>query len=120
MVASGETAAARLTVEEIRPAELLKDQKTAILTDLGRLLSRYSEFVHVACPACGTDAASPRFKKNGIAYVECAACRSFYVNPRPTPEVLDWFYRDSSNYAYWNKVVFPASEAARRDKIFVP
>jgi len=127
MAASGETArtvqgaaAERLTVEDIRPAELLKDQKTAVLTDIGRLLSRYREFVHVACPACGTDRASPRFKKNGIAYVDCAACRSFYVNPRPTPEVLDWFYRDSSNYAYWNKIVFPASEAARRDKIFVP
>lgn len=109
-----------LTVEEIRPAELMKDQKTAILTDVGRLLSRYNEFVHVACPACGTDRASPKFQKNGIAYVECAACTSLYVNPRPNPELLNWFYRKSRNYAYWNKVVFPASEAARRDKIFVP
>jgi SAM-dependent methyltransferase len=33
---------------------------------------------------------------------------------------LEWFYRGSPNYAYWNKVIFPASERARHEKIFVP
>lgn len=109
-----------LSEKEIRPPELMADQRIAALTDVGRMLSRCSEFVSVACPACGTRESAPRFEKNGIRYVDCAKCATFYVNPRPSPAVLDWFYRDSPNYAYWNKVVFPASEAARRQKIFVP
>jgi len=84
------------------------------------MLSRCSEFVLVDCPACGADAHVPKFEKNGISYVECNKCQTFYVNPRPPSDVLEWFYRGSPNYAYWNEFIFPASEAARRERIFVP
>lgn len=95
-------------------------QRIAVLTDIGRLLSRCSEFVLVDCPACGANDHVQKFEKNGINYVTCKRCQTFYVNPRPTPEVLEWFYRGSPNYAYWNEVIFPASEAARLERIFVP
>ncbi len=111
---------AKLTEQEIRPRELMARQRIMALTDLGRLLSRCEEFVLAPCPACGSEESAPKFEKNGIRYVECGACRTFYVNPRPTPGVLEWFYRGSPNYAYWNNVIFPASETARREKIFVP
>jgi 2-polyprenyl-3-methyl-5-hydroxy-6-metoxy-1,4-benzoquinol methylase len=95
-------------------------QRIAALTDVGRMLSRCSEFVLVDCPACGADAHVPKFEKMGMSYVECKECQTFYVNPRPPSDVLEWFYRGSPNYAYWNEVIFPASEAARRERIFVP
>lgn len=109
-----------LTEQDIRPVQLMAKQRIAALTDIGRLLSRYSEFVQVDCPACGANDHVPKFKKNGISYVECKKCQTFYVNPRPTSDVLEWFYRGSLNYTYWNEVIFPASEAARLERIFVP
>lgn len=109
-----------LTEQDIRPVELMAKQRIAALTDVGRMLSRCSEFVHVNCPACGANESVPKFEKNGIAYVDCKVCQTFYVNPRPPSDVLDWFYRGSPNYAYWNEVVFPASEVARLERIFVP
>lgn len=109
-----------LTEQEIRPAELMDRGRVAVLTDVGRMLSRISEFVLVACPACDADDAQFRYEKNSIRYVECRACQTMYVNPRPSPEVLAWFYKGSPNYAYWNEFIFPASETARRQKIFVP
>jgi 2-polyprenyl-3-methyl-5-hydroxy-6-metoxy-1,4-benzoquinol methylase len=109
-----------LKEEDIRPQDLMEGQRIAALTDLGRLLSRRSEFVAVDCPACAATERTPKYTKNGISYVECPRCRTFYVSPRPAPAVLDWFYRDSPNYAYWNKYIFPASEAARRQHIFRP
>lgn len=109
-----------LTEQDIRPAQLMAKQRIAALTDVGRMLSRCSEFVHVNCPACGANNSVMKFEKNGITYVECKECQTFYVNPRPPSEVLDWFYRGSPNYAYWNEVIFPASEAARLERIFVP
>ena len=42
------------------------------------------------------------------------------MSPRPDPGLLDEYYRSSSNYEYWNTVVFPASEDARRERIFRP
>lgn len=105
---------------EIRPKDLMDKQRVAALTDAGRLLSRYSEFVDVDCPACGENNFVYKFKKNSIRYVECKECRTFYMNPRPSPNLLEWFYQGSPNYAYWSDVIFPASETARLQKIFVP
>lgn len=109
-----------LTENAIRPVELMAKQRIVALTDVGRLLSRCGEFVEVNCPACDANHSKPKFEKNGFSYVECQECSTFYVNPRPPSEVLEWFYRGSPNYAYWNEVIFPASEAARLERIFVP
>ena len=92
----------------------------AALTDVGRLLTRCGEFVEVTCPACGSSDKKPKYVKNGLRYMTCTQCQTFYVTPRPPPAVLDWFYSGSPNYAYWNEHIFPASEAARRERIFVP
>jgi 2-polyprenyl-3-methyl-5-hydroxy-6-metoxy-1,4-benzoquinol methylase len=109
-----------LTEQEIRPAELMDRARLAILTDVGRMLTRVSEFVMVRCPACDADKPRFRYEKNSLRYEECRECQTMYVNPRPTADVLAWFYKGSPNYAYWNEFIFPASEAARRQKIFVP
>ena len=109
-----------LTENDIRPVELMAKQRIAALTDLGRMLSKCGEFVYVNCPACAANDSVPKFEKNGISYVDCKVCQTFYVNPRPPSHVLDWFYRGSQNYAYWNEVIFPASETARLAQIFVP
>src|SRR5690606_14815817 len=37
-----------------------------------------------------------------------------------TPDLLAEFYAGSQNYAYWNAHVFPATEDARRERIFRP
>jgi len=39
------------------------------------------------------------------------------MSPRPSPEVMAAYYGDSENYRFWAEHIFPASEAARRDKI---
>ena len=58
--------------------------------------------------------------KNNLTYASCNECATIYMTPRPPPAVLDWFYKDSKNYSFWNDVAFPASETVRRQKIFVP
>ncbi len=109
-----------ITEEEIRPSVLMDKQRILALVDAGRMLSKYEQFVEVNCPACGSDKQTFKYEKNSLRYVDCENCETFYINPRPTPEVLEWFYKDSPNYAYWNDVIFPASEDARREKVFSP
>ena len=119
-VGKGDIGMSQMTERLIRPTELMAAQKVAVLTDIGRLLSRCEEFVTCVCPACAANDFAPKFEKFGFKYVECKTCETFYINPRPSSEVLDWFYQGSVNYAYWNKHIFPASEAARLERIFVP
>ena len=42
------------------------------------------------------------------------------MNPRPTSEILDIFYKNSANYKFWHKHIFPQTEKIRSQKIFLP
>jgi SAM-dependent methyltransferase len=109
-----------LRVEEIRPSELLGDQATRLAADIERLLRRSGEFVDVACPACDGPNHDFALTKYELSFVTCSDCGTMYMTPRPSPDVLAEYYALSENYAYWNAVIFPASEDARREKLFRP
>lgn len=105
---------------DIRPDELMKEQAARFAADVARLLEHKSRFVRVACPACGADAPARLFEKYELNYQNCGDCGTMYVSPRPPPDVLKLYYETSENYQYWNKYIFPASEEARRARIFRP
>ena len=109
-----------LREHDIRPQDTEAEQKRRYESDVRRLLARRAEFVEVSCPACGADARTPHFQKYTLDYQRCLACQTVYISPRPSPDILDDYYRHSENYAYWNAVIFPASETARRERIFKP
>ena len=50
--------------------------------------------------------------------MDCKDCETLFINPRPTPTILEKFYEQSENYIYFKKYIFPVSEKARRKKIF--
>lgn len=110
----------QLTDAMIRPDHLKKGQMEAFLEDIAYLLTFKDQFVTVHCPACGSNDFHPAFDKYGLRFVECDACGTVFINPRPTPEILEKYYTNSKNYWYWNNFIFPASESVRREKIFLP
>lgn len=105
---------------EIRPDHLMEAQAEAFAADIRWLQQRTDGFIHVPCPACGNDVPETAFEKYELAYVVCRSCETMYVDPRPTPEILEEYYETSENYRFWNDHIFPASEDARREKIFRP
>lgn len=109
-----------ISEEDIRPEYLKADQAGLLASDIKMLLSYKKRFVKVACPACENGSSRKMFTKYGLRYVKCEKCGTVYVNPRPTPEILEKYYSASKNYEYWNNYIFPASESARREKIFKP
>jgi 2-polyprenyl-3-methyl-5-hydroxy-6-metoxy-1,4-benzoquinol methylase len=111
---------APLSEAELCPADLLAGQEAAFARDIARLRIRRGEFVAVDCPACGGVERRPAFAKFGFDFVGCADCGTIYMSPRPSPAVMGAYYASSENYAYWAKHIFPASEAARREKIHKP
>ena len=109
-----------LSLDEIRSDEFKVLQDQAYSKDLERLHKRLNEFVTVSCPACGGHTANYRFEKYKCKFVECSACSTLYMSPRPTPSIIDEYYSNSENYAIWNKYIFPQSEVSRREKICRP
>lgn len=98
----------------------MADKAQCIEADRDFLLNRRNQWVQVACPACRCRSAKAYGEKAGFAYVECVECGTVYTNPRPSLALSHEFYANSQNYAYWNEHVFPATEEARRERIFQP
>ncbi len=114
------TTASTLRESEIRPDHLRAGQAEALGRDVKRLRAARDAFVASPCPACGRDRPRPRFQKHGFDWTGCESCGTVYMNPRPTETILADYYAKSELYAYWVQHVFPASDAARRDKIHGP
>ena len=110
----------KLSEKELCPDELLGGQEEAFRRDVARLQARRHEFVQVPCPACGMTYHEYTLEKFSFKYVTCSACATLYMNPRPSPTVMASYYDNSENYRYWADHIFPASEAARRDKVQRP
>lgn len=90
----------------------MDEQAQAFARDIEWLNSQRERFVSVSCPTCG-DNGEPAWAKHGLDYLRCK-CGTVYASPRPSVALLRLYYRRSESYAYWNEVVFPASEEARR------
>lgn len=109
-----------LNENEIRPQHLMTEQAQRYHNDIARLMRHQKDFQRVACPACQSTDGAVTLEKYGITFETCPQCQTLYANPRPLPEHLDEYYRESENYAYWNECIFPASAEVRRHKIFKP
>jgi SAM-dependent methyltransferase len=117
---NGPVADIPLSEKELCPDALLAGQEAAFARDVERLKSRRAEFVEIPCPACRRSDCPPVFEKFSFMYRSCPDCRTLFMSPRPSPEIMADYYRDSENYRYWAEHIFPASEAARREKLHRP
>jgi SAM-dependent methyltransferase len=109
-----------LREQDIRPAALMADKQSCIEHDVAFLLAARGAWVEVGCPACESTARARFGAKRGFGYQSCTSCGTVYTSPRPDAALLERFYGESQNYAYWNEHIFPKTEAARRERIFRP
>jgi len=106
--------------KEIRPTEFSEEQQKVLLEDISMLHSRKNEFIQISCPACDSKENEFQFSKNDFNYVLCSTCQTTFMNPRPSNNVLKWFYKNSKNYKFWNDVIYPSTEKGRIKNIILP
>ncbi len=104
----------------IRSDKMMDESLAMHEEDVAWIRARAAEFVEVACPACEQAARSFEFERQGFRFNRCQGCQTLYISPRPTAELLGEYYARSKNINYYNDVIFPASEEARRAHIFAP
>jgi 2-polyprenyl-3-methyl-5-hydroxy-6-metoxy-1,4-benzoquinol methylase len=106
--------------KDIRPEELMKKKEPALQHDKQFLKSRMSQFVKVSCVACGNLKNNFWAEKDGFRYEICPSCETIFMNPRADEKLLSEFYKQSKNYEFWNKHIFPLTDSVRKEKIFKP
>lgn len=106
--------------DDIRPAELRKKCEELFLLDASELLEKTPDFVEVGCPACDCDISRIEFDKHGYRFKKCKKCRTLYISPRPTPEILKNYYATSRASKFWQEEMYPSSRDMRIEKIYRP
>lgn len=110
-----------MNVDQIRQDRFVEEYVQLHVEDVERLFLHEDQFVDVPCPSCAMkDGHTFKFSKSGFKFLECPACRTLFINPRPTPQLLGEFYKSARSFGVFNEKIFPASEAARRELIFSP
>jgi SAM-dependent methyltransferase len=106
--------------EEIRNRQTFARYLDLVLEDIEAFFSEPGLFALLPCPACYGREHETQFLKAGFRYVECKACRTLFVNPRPSAPALMKFYVESASSRYWVDEFFLPVAEARREKVFRP
>lgn len=78
-------------------------------------LKENRSFVSMACPACGCGKNQVfRFNKYGFCHLECAACRTLYVSPRPQEKSLFRYYTRYEAPAYWTSILIETNDERKK------
>lgn len=102
--------------EEIRPPALYAEYLRLAELDASASFPKDTRRRH-ACVACAAPGADYTFSKFGFDYVTCRDCGSLFLDPRPSKDEFDAFYRDSMSSRYWNEVFFPSVAEVRREAV---
>ncbi|MDP3920129.1 MAG: class I SAM-dependent methyltransferase [Candidatus Omnitrophota bacterium] len=105
---------------DIRPAHLADECQKLFEKESRSMLQSERDFVEVSCPACSSVSGALDFTKGGYQFKKCAECRTVYVSPRPTAEMLGEYYRNNAAAHFWQTHIFPQTEKARLQGIHRP
>jgi 2-polyprenyl-3-methyl-5-hydroxy-6-metoxy-1,4-benzoquinol methylase len=106
-----------MKVNQIRPEHLKVLARAAYEKDLEFYLSNKNSFEQRQCPACSLHSSGTYLQKEGFEFSKCMGCGCIYMNPGPTPELVNELYRNSSNYKFWSEFMYPQSKDERLSTI---
>lgn len=104
--------------EEIRPQKIFKKYLHLATKDCQKYFAGV-EKKRRKCFCCN-QSGSFAFIKKGFRYEKCRSCLSLYVNPRPSAEAFQTYYRESLSAKFWATDFYPKTAFARRRKIWRP
>lgn len=104
---------------EIRPEKEFQHYLNLIREDIKNIFNSNAGNNFYYCPACQSITSKISFEKEGFIYRECLICKSIYLSPRPTKEMLHAFFSESKAMKYWNSQVVQETED-RKTHVFNP
>ena len=106
-----------LSENKIRPPKLIKLAEKCVVEDLK--IFRNKKFIKINCPTCNSKKLETYLTKNKFQFQKCINCSMVFQNPRPSPETLEFYYKNATSLALWD-TIFKKTKHERKEKIFKP
>ncbi len=78
----------------------------------------HKDFVLTNCPACGEGGINS-FEKYGFEHKTCKNCKTLFVSPRPTDEILSIYYNEYSAPKMWTELLLK-TDVQRKAMQYLP
>ena len=108
-----------MKINQIRPDHLQSLAREAYLKDVHFYLQNKNKFKTRACPACLLPSSGTYIEKDGFNFGKCISCGSVFMNPGPSLQLIDEFYKNSHNYKFWGEYMYPQSRLERLKTIHI-
>lgn len=106
-----------MKIEKIRPKKPSIQQKEAYSKDVKVYLNQRKKFAERKCPGCNSLDGEKFTSHESFNFDRCKSCFTVFMNPGPTHEMIEKFYKTSANYEFWSKVIYPNSRESRRETL---
>ncbi len=90
-----------ISIPTVISDEMYQKYLSHLELDIDVLLKKSGKLERVPCPGCGGGKGVFLAQKMCLTYEACPDCGSYFVNPRPSQEMLNAFYKDSEACRSW-------------------
>ncbi len=99
---------------DIRPPSTLSMFRKISIEDSQRYFKNRAALIDIQCPACGCSDKKSVFEKYEFQYNQCSECRSLFVSPRPSEEMLTEYFENSRASQIKSEYLIRETAEARR------
>ncbi len=103
---------------DIRPGLEMTEYLSLVQKDVWTYFK--GDLITIECPGCLSSNYNPVFERFGFDYVGCEACGTVFMNPRPSQECVNTYYKESDASKFWLSQFIKTSDLSRKDHIYVP
>ncbi len=106
---------------DFKPLELINEYIQKTESDFRLEMADNRESINTRpCPACNSKDSDYAFSKFGFEYSECKNCKSFFLNPCPSDDLIKHHYITSTSSIFWQEKLANQTKETRIRKIYRP
>ncbi len=105
---------------DLKPVGAVERYNVLLQADIDNLKLHEKDMDYVSCPVCGVKETRLIGKKYNFKLVSCKSCSFTYINPRPSPESMEFYYAKSKASAFFQTNIIGPTEHIRINKIVKP
>ena len=104
----------------LKQIDAVEKYNVLLQKDIDNLKLHEKNMDHVSCPVCDCNKSNLIGTKYNFKLVSCKSCSFTFINPRPSPDSMEFYYANSKASAFFQTNIIGPTEHIRINKIVKP